>query len=51
MANVLRYDEQLYDPLVRSLVLPEQRDSSDAPPVAATADDLHHGLASLYLGT
>jgi hypothetical protein len=51
MANVLRYDEQLSDPLVRSLALPEQRDSPDAPPVAVTADDQHHGLASLYLGT
>jgi hypothetical protein len=47
MANVLRYDDQLSDPLVQSLVIPERGHPTGQPPVAAVADDLHHGVAAL----
>jgi hypothetical protein len=51
MANVLRYDEQLDDPLVRSLVVRESERRTDPPLVAAVADDLHQGIAALSLGS
>jgi hypothetical protein len=51
MANVLRYDDQLDDPLVQNLVLPENCRPDGQPPVMATADALHRGIAALSLNS